>query len=230
MVQELKTHSTMAQIAPQELTLVSLMDVLGTQYVQEGVPASASVYFVKKGTNPTPWEIDPIRLLDNVRVHHATQTRLTGSAQFREGGFTVSFALSEDGISCFYLFDEVREGFEPVILFHLRSFARHRSAADCEMVLSKTVSVCRDGKTSACTRSVFTESCKQISLPQLPSEELEICLASCLSGRGILLGLSQMQFARVWMQDEALWISLVPSLKPAEGALGAQPCVRIEPV
>ena len=80
MVQELKTHSTMAQIAPQELTLVSLMDVLGTQYVQEGVPASASVHFVKKGTNPTPWEIDPIRLLDNVRVHHATQTRLTGSA------------------------------------------------------------------------------------------------------------------------------------------------------
>lgn len=230
MVQELKTHSTMAQIAPQELTLVSLMDVLGTQYVQEGVPASASVYFVKKGTNPTPWEIDPIRLLDNVRVHHATQTRLTGSAQFREGGFTVSFALSEDGISCFYLFDEVREGFEPVILFHLRSFARHRSAADCEMVLSKTVPVCRDGKTSDCTRSVFTESCKQISLPQLPSEELEIRLASCLSGRGILLGLSQMQSARVWMQDEALWISLVPSLKPAEGALGAQPCVRIEPV
>lgn len=230
MVQELKTHSTMAQIAPQELTLVSLMDVLGTQYVQEGVPASASVYFVKKGTNPTPWEIDPIRLLDNVRVHHATQTRLTGSAQFREGGFTVSFALSEDGISCFYLFDEVGEGFEPVILFHLRSFARHRSAADCEMVLSRAVPVCRDGKTSHCTRSVFTESCKQISLPQLPSEELEIRLASCLSGRGILLGLSQMQSARVWMQDEALWISLVPSLKPTESALGAQPCVRIEPV
>lgn len=230
MVQELKTHSTMAQIAPQELTLVSLVDVLGTQYVQEGVPASASVYFVEKNTNPTPWEIDPIRVLDNVRVHHNTQTRLTGSARFREGGYTVSFALSEDGISCFYLFDEVKQGYEPVILFHLRSFARHRNAADCEMVLSREVPVCCGSETRTTTRSVFTPQTKELYLPQLPSKDVEIRLASCLSGRGILLGLSQMQAVRVWMQDASLWISLIPSLEPANDILGAQPCVRIEPV
>ena len=201
MFYELKTPSSMVKIQKSDISIKSLIDVFGKEYLIQEIDNPISL--CKFDGEDFSWDknFKAITAVSQPRVLYSNDKRISAMFKSDEGMVSVSYNIDEDGLGTSFMTDSEDEN-GMCILLKLYSFSCNENGSDYRMI------------TAANGMNGFTKVEDGISVAELKSlSDSSVEISSAFNGNGAEISVTGTWDIYAKAGNETLEIALVPKKK-----------------